>query len=804
MRPLLGLGGTSMKLQTISRLTIVGRTSLAIAATALLATSVSAHEGDHWPIATDQLKMSYDASGARTKFSFKATHQVNINPVSLSEDPTTERSTLLVRGSGDFAGTSELIELDPARWSRIGSEANPQGWQFNGSEYFTQGIKKIQIKSGNKDGSLQIQAKGFYWPFTILGPQDSVEIVLTIGEFAFCGEVSADRNAEMKSNEEGSISARYSLAPAECPQVCGNGVLETGEACDDGNLIDNDTCSNICVGCDPGGAEFASTFEGIQSLIFDNPAYSCSNDTCHGSGQAGNLDLRAGASHDALVGVASSIAPGTQRVFPGDQDLSLLYNKIANKTLGSPNVPGSGMPVGGTVSEDHLAALRLWIRGGASQTGVVAGTAELLGSCLPAPTPLDIPQPPVPDPSVGTQFAMPGFPLLSDTETEGCVATYYDLSATVPPSMMVDCAGAFPGTNETGPYAGKCFTYNTNNLYQDAQSHHSIVHIYPGQHTWTDPGWGNWSCYEGTTPGATCDPTVANVCGTGGVCGSKFHKSTACLPSLAEGDWGAPDFDSSSSPQFSGSQESTASATGPAGVYFTLPVKGLIVWNSHAFNLTTQNATMNGWINVEYTADRQWPARGLFASQYIFTQNVPPFEQREYCATYTFPANAHLFQLSSHTHKRGIRWRYYDAPQTPCGGSGGNTSPSCTPGPGTPFYESYDYSDAVNMKFDPPKVFVGSSPADRTIKYCSLYDNGQENPDTVKTQSGSPSTSGNFFLGGPCSDAETYCNDGINKGQLCYGNNNNCPGSVCDACTLRGGTTTEDEMFIALGTFYIP
>jgi cysteine-rich repeat protein len=34
--------------------------------------------------------------------------------------------------------------------------------------------------------------------------------------------------------------------------VCGNGLLEDGEACDDGNDFDKDSCSNLCtkVPCD--------------------------------------------------------------------------------------------------------------------------------------------------------------------------------------------------------------------------------------------------------------------------------------------------------------------------------------------------------------------------------------------------------------------------------------------------------------------------------------------------------------------------------------------------------------------------
>mgnify|MGYP001469293193 CR=1 FL=1 len=47
------------------------------------------------------------------------------------------------------------------------------------------------------------------------------------------------------------------------------------------------------------------------------------------------------------------------------------------------------------------------------------------------------------------------------------------------------------------------------------------------------------------------------------------------------------------------------------------------------------------------------------------------------------------------------------------------------------------------------------------------------------------------------------------KGQLCGGDDRNCDSAPdahdgeCDACPLRGGVTTEDEMFILLGFYYV-
>lgn len=45
-------------------------------------------------------------------------------------------------------------------------------------------------------------------------------------------------------NQKGA-SASSSISKS-VPPVCGNGVIETGETCDDGNVIGNDGCTNTC------------------------------------------------------------------------------------------------------------------------------------------------------------------------------------------------------------------------------------------------------------------------------------------------------------------------------------------------------------------------------------------------------------------------------------------------------------------------------------------------------------------------------------------------------------------------------
>jgi hypothetical protein len=92
----------------------------------------------------------------------------------------------------------------------------------------------------------------------------------------------------------------------------------------------------------------------------------------------------------------------------------------------------------------------------------------------------------------------------------------------------------------------------------------------------------------------------------------------------------------------------------------------------------------------------------------------------------------------------------------------------------------------------------------RTYKYCSLYDNGASDPSQVKRYSTSPALPPGSGPGGPCPISETACLGGPDQGRVCAGSDAACPGGVCDACTLRGGMTTQDEMFILVGSYYVP
>ncbi len=535
-----------------------------------------------------------------------------------------------------------------------------------------------------------------------------------------------------------------------------------------------------------------TTWKAIQKTIFQGDG--CTSSKCHSGDQpAGGLNLEGDAALDQLLfqKPQASITSPMYLIQPGEQALSFLYLKTEAATEGTALPPGGGapMPFGLTpISADHLSALRLWIRAGAPRTGVVAGTQGLLLCTLSVSAdPNKAPRPPVPAADEGFQQVAGPWALEANSENEVCFATYYDLTTAAPDWSKLPCD--LPGGSRT------CVGFKRRQLSQDAQSHHSIISIYTGAAATSDPAWGAWRCAGGALEGTTCDPTKLGQpaaqggadCGDGAVCQSVPTKATACR------GWGPNDKDTNQIGA-GGAQSPVSSNDYPAGVYGQIPLQGVIIWNSHGFNLTTEPTTIEQYNTFWYAKpeERQYLVKGIFDTHNIFVMNVPPFEQREYCATFTLPQYAHLSELGSHAHKRGVLWRTWLPPNSPdC------SSTTCAPNDGVPAYLSRVYNDPLVLRFDPSMSFDDPDPGTRTLKYCSVYDNGKDDPTLVKRKSTLPAGAS------PCTNDQLACVGGEHQGQLCGGDDTVCGTGLCDACPVRGGVTTEDEMFILLGNYYV-
>jgi len=777
-----------------------------------LALPASAHLASY-PIGANVVTLQTQGASSTWQFSFTTTGQ---GALIISHDPTVDSTSLLVRGTGVDAGRTSLIRLNSADWSSDGAG----GYVYTDPSGAEGGVTSASLASG----SLSIQASGSNWSWEMTGPVDELFVEFWIAEELYCAEFST-ANASVALNSAGQYSAGFASAPGACEEpVCGNGVHEFGEECDDGNFDNGDGCTDQCLVAACVSPEYATTWEAIQSEIIGQTAsggYQCL--FCHGAAPIGNtLDLSPSVAYANLVGVPSAnFYTSHDYVEPGEPIASFLYEKLEAATNGTtlPAVLGNGMPsVGAVLTSDHLEAVSKWIRNGASETGVVEGTASLLATCLPPATPLKIPKPDWP--TSGVQLLQTPYPLPAQSETELCMATYYDFCSTtnlVPAEYQVDCPGAFGVNNPTD----KCFYFHRRVLVQDPQSHHSIIHIYTGdydvsyQDTTSGHGlfdYGPFDYKDGANAGQNCDPKAVNsLTGTNDDCSGRVVPTLACVSAFPPTIFGPPDYGQSnaSAPSFAGSQEPYADTTFTAGVYGVLPCSGVVVWNSHAFNLTSENTTMDQYLNLDFAEaeDQLFPARAIFDSVSIFSEDVPAYGTQEVCRTYTVEQGARIFNFNSHTHRWGVKFRIWDAPNAPCyPDSNGN---GCSPGdPSQLIYYSTEYTDPVQLNFAPPKLYDSADPNERTFLYCSVYDNGSSvTSPAVKQQSTSPTAPGGlggFVSGGPCDNSTVSCLGGANAGTLCNGNDNVCDSGVCDACPVRGGVTTEDEMFILIGTYFVP
>lgn len=204
--------------------------------------------------------------------------------------------------------------------------------------------------------------------------------------------------------------------------------------------------------------------------------------------------------------------PGTsadlRRVFPGEEEISLLYLKLAAKTdgidLGALGIAGSPMPIAGAaLADDELALIRACIRGGAPERGVVAGAVGALGCEANDADVLPNKIPPLPAPAAdeGVQMYSGAWSLPSESEDEVCFVNYYDFTDQIPDSEKIPCPELYGGAEL------ECFTYKEVLIAQDPQSHHAVIEGYippdDAAEQWapTSEVWKNWICLGGENDG---------------------------------------------------------------------------------------------------------------------------------------------------------------------------------------------------------------------------------------------------------------------------------------------------------------
>jgi mono/diheme cytochrome c family protein len=513
-------------------------------------------------------------------------------------------------------------------------------------------------------------------------------------------------------------------------------------------------------------ASFDSTWEAIESVVIEQAG--CANSLCHGDAAAGGLDLSPGVAYENLVGV-SATASSLRLVSPREPAESFLYHKLSAKTFpGSYDISGSPMPsAGSAISAGALEALRLWIEAGAPETGSVGDTIgrgedeleRLLGVCLPEAEAVNTVPLDAPEREVGVQFEMPPHDVQAESEKELCFAVYEDFRDIIPAQYMS---------------ADREFFYASGDeVREDAFTHHNIL-MYAGVpiEDIHDPSLGEWTCIGGEQSGSVCEPTDVQSCGVG-KCRSEAKPSVACI---GYGPGNGP---------IAGLGANVGSYLTQDGYFETFPTHGVFYWNSHAFNLTTDDANHHVWRNLFYTDDRRFDAEYFTYSNEISAgKGTPPFERKTVCRDYVLAKGDGLIYMSSHTHKRGEHF-------------------TVALKGGEQIYETYTYDEPLNKLFEPHLVFNSDDPAERTLEFCATYNNGLNadgsfNLDKVTRASRRPDN------GRSCEPVACVAG---NVGAACSGvdDNASCDSTSgagdgwCDACEITSGISSDDEMFVLLG-----
>ncbi|MDX2167218.1 MAG: hypothetical protein SF182_09150 [Deltaproteobacteria bacterium] len=407
---------------------------------------------------------------------------------------------------------------------------------------------------------------------------------------------------------------------------------------------------------------FDGTFALIQAAIFERRG--CTSASCHDSAAAGGLDLSSAVAYDDLVDApVGSIAPrpSLRRVSPAKKEDSLLWLNLAAATLPDEwKAPLRPMPLGGLapLTRDELEVIRLWIEAGAPRNGVVHGTGELLDACLPPPEPLQTKPLDPPPPGEGLQIRAPRQVLAPHSEREVCFVTHYDFTDQVPERFR-------------GP-GGTTFRYKRIDARQDPLSHHAVVIPYLGPTPIDDPVWGPFTCGGGTRDGLGCDPLDRASCGSDGVCASAPQGAVGCI-GFGKGD-------ASIGVGNDSLFNTMAAGLGAVeGVYAEAPLRGTMIWNSHAFNSTDVPGKLDIWVNLDFAApeEQRFPLRRFTEVLEQFRLFVPAFGASELCARYEIPPDAGLIELSSHNHHRGKRFRIWTGAFACAGGP--NAGAACSP-----------------------------------------------------------------------------------------------------------------------------
>jgi hypothetical protein len=624
------------------------------------------------------------------------------------------------------------------------------------------------------------------------GVRHRLLFVLTMGTLTACGSVEAPAlDAVQGAGSAGPVQSNTG----------GNASAGGATIGSDGGTSAGPASPGAAGGC----ATFNGSFEAIRKIIFEKRG--CTAAACHGQAKVGGLDLRAESAWENLVDARSANSK-LARVQPGTAADSYLYLKLKAATEpGSVQIAGSPMPVGAEpLTAKELEAIQLWILKGAPKTGTVSDPTKnidvgsLLDACLPPAKPVKAKplEPPAPD--EGIQLQLPNYVLKGQSEVEHCTPFVFDFTDKVPAKFK--------------DVTRNVMFVNGARVRQDPQSHHLVLWNPVKGLDSVMPDDPDWTCHGGPNAGKHCNAQKANAdCGEGGVCAGKTTPGSLCgIDTLAFGSGTIDDiiggllgfgpkpltleellgfaeiFLGEGMPtQIANAQAPQQYLPPVEGVYTELPLRGILWFDSHAFNLTEQDTTLDARINWYYAnkLERQMVGVTDYSANSI-ADGQPPFTRKTYCTPHEVPQNHSLMMMTGHTHRRGEHFWV--------------NNPS-----GVKIYETFSYSDPEYKRFEPWLNFDSPDPTARTLEFCATYNNGLKadgSPDLnlVTRASRMPERSkectpvacvAGKVMAACASDRD--CDSAPGKGD-----------GDCDACPITAGQTTENEMFVLLPWYVMP
>ncbi len=205
--------------------------------------SATALAADH-PVKGDLLRLRDPSRASARAVAFHSGRSATLT-ASPTTNPRRFGAVLEVAGAGPGDGTTGSVALEAGRWRGLGRPAGSRGWRY-ADRAAHGGIRSIVVHVGAKGGTFSISGGGKKWPYRVKQPQSAVDVRLRLGDELFCA-----RFTSFAQNRPGRLLARNAPPPADCgggspPPGCGNGVLDAGEGCDDGNVTSLDGCSASC------------------------------------------------------------------------------------------------------------------------------------------------------------------------------------------------------------------------------------------------------------------------------------------------------------------------------------------------------------------------------------------------------------------------------------------------------------------------------------------------------------------------------------------------------------------------------